>query len=47
VGISTIADLNEADVVVSDDGLPGHAMETLAEQVGEVLLAETVEAEEA
>jgi DeoR/GlpR family transcriptional regulator of sugar metabolism len=47
VGISTIADLNEADVVVSDDGLPGHAREILAEQAGEVLLAETVEAEEA
>jgi DeoR/GlpR family transcriptional regulator of sugar metabolism len=47
VGISTIADLNEADVVVSDDGLPDHAREILAEQAGEVLLAETVEAEEA
>jgi DeoR/GlpR family transcriptional regulator of sugar metabolism len=47
VGISTIADLNEADVVVTDDGLPDHAREILAEQAGEVLLAETVEAEEA
>lgn len=47
VGISTIADLNEADVVVTDDGLPDHAREILAEQAGEVLLAETAEAEEA
>jgi DeoR/GlpR family transcriptional regulator of sugar metabolism len=47
VGISTIANLNEADVVVSDDGLPERAREIIAEQAGEVLLAETAEAEEA
>jgi len=35
VGISTIAGLDEADVVVSDDGLSESARETLAEQVGE------------
>jgi DeoR/GlpR family transcriptional regulator of sugar metabolism len=47
VGISTIADLNEADVVVSDDGLPEHARETLMEQAGELMVAETAESVEA
>jgi DeoR/GlpR family transcriptional regulator of sugar metabolism len=46
VGISTIAELNEADVVVSDDCLPERAREILAEQAGEVLLAATAEGEE-
>ncbi|TVT51637.1 DeoR/GlpR transcriptional regulator [Amycolatopsis rhizosphaerae] len=39
VGISTIVDLDEADVVVSDDGLPEVARETLREQVGELMVA--------
>ena len=50
VGISTIAGLDEADVVVSDDGLSESARETLTEQVGELMIAETaetIEAEEA
>ncbi|UUV28997.1 DeoR/GlpR family DNA-binding transcription regulator [Amycolatopsis roodepoortensis] len=47
VGISTIAGLEEADVVVSDDGLSDQARETLTEQAGELMIAETVEAAEA
>ncbi len=50
VGISTIAGLEEADVVVSDDGLTDNARETLTEQAGELMIAEaaeTAEAEEA
>jgi DeoR/GlpR family transcriptional regulator of sugar metabolism len=39
VGISTIVDLDEADVVVTDDGLPEAAQETLAERVGELMVA--------
>ncbi|MQA11569.1 MAG: DeoR family transcriptional regulator [Pseudonocardiaceae bacterium] len=39
IGISTIAELHEADVVVSDDGLPPEARQALGEQVGEVLIA--------
>ncbi|MGW0803078.1 DeoR/GlpR family DNA-binding transcription regulator [Nonomuraea sp. NPDC002799] len=41
VGISTIASLGEADVVVSDAGLPQPARDTLAEHVGELVIAET------
>ncbi|MEU6710713.1 DeoR/GlpR family DNA-binding transcription regulator [Nonomuraea purpurea] len=40
VGISTIAELGEADVVVSDPGLPQPARDTLADHVGELLIAE-------
>ncbi|MET8847751.1 DeoR/GlpR family DNA-binding transcription regulator [Amycolatopsis sp. NPDC004625] len=47
VGISTIADLDEADVVVTDDGLPDEAKEILAERVGELMIAETAETDEA
>jgi len=47
VGISTIAGLEEADVVVSDDGLSDAARETLTEQAGELMLAETAETAEA
>ncbi|AGM09688.1 DeoR family transcriptional regulator [Amycolatopsis keratiniphila] len=47
VGISTIAGLEEADVVVSDDGLSDNARETLAEQAGELMIAETAETAEA
>ncbi|HEY3502868.1 MAG TPA: DeoR/GlpR family DNA-binding transcription regulator [Actinocatenispora sp.] len=39
VGISTIARLDEADVVVSDDGLPADAREALSGLVGQVLIA--------
>ncbi len=41
VGISTIARLTDADVLVSDDGLPRTARDTLADAVGELLLAPT------
>ncbi|MGN9839578.1 DeoR/GlpR family DNA-binding transcription regulator [Nonomuraea sp. H19] len=40
VGISTIAHLIEADVVVSDTGLPHPAREALAEHSGELVLAD-------
>ncbi|NUR83036.1 MAG: DeoR/GlpR transcriptional regulator [Nonomuraea sp.] len=40
VGISTIAQLGEADVVVSDTALPGPARDVLAERAGELVLAE-------
>ncbi|MGW4483090.1 DeoR/GlpR family DNA-binding transcription regulator [Amycolatopsis sp. NPDC004368] len=43
VGISTIADLEEAHVVVTDDGLPDSARESLTERVGELMIAETAE----
>ncbi|HJQ46554.1 MAG TPA: DeoR/GlpR family DNA-binding transcription regulator [Amycolatopsis sp.] len=43
VGISTIADLDEAHVVVTDDGLPDAARETLAEHVDEVKIASVEE----
>ncbi|GAA3576273.1 DeoR/GlpR family DNA-binding transcription regulator [Amycolatopsis ultiminotia] len=43
VGISTIAELEEAHVVVTDDGLPDSARETLADRVGELMIAETAE----
>ena len=43
VGISTIADLDEADIVVTDDGLPDAARETLAEYVGELKIASVEE----
>lgn len=46
VGISTIAHLDEADVVISDDGLPDHARQTLAEQAGELMIATVDEDEE-
>ena len=39
VGISTIAGLDEADVVVTDDGLPPEAMAVLHDEVGEVKVA--------
>ncbi len=39
VGISTIARLTDADILVSDDGLPGTARDILADAVGELLLA--------
>jgi DeoR/GlpR family transcriptional regulator of sugar metabolism len=39
VGISTIARLDQADVVVSDPGLPAEAQSLLRESVGELVLA--------
>ncbi|SFP42233.1 DNA-binding transcriptional regulator of sugar metabolism, DeoR/GlpR family [Amycolatopsis arida] len=39
IGISTIAELAEAHVVVTDDGLPDHARKVLAEHVGELMVA--------
>ena len=38
VGISTIATLEEADVLVTDSGLPSAAQEVLRERVGDVLV---------
>ncbi|GLZ41790.1 DeoR family transcriptional regulator [Actinokineospora sp. NBRC 105648] len=40
VGISTIAGLEEADVLVTDDGLPEDAVETLSAVVGELVIAQ-------
>lgn len=45
VGISTIAQLDEADVVVSDDGLGDTCRKTLSEHVGELMIARTAEDE--
>ena len=42
VGLSTIAELGQADVLVTDDGLPEDARATLAEHVGELMVAEAV-----
>ncbi|MBP2474900.1 DeoR/GlpR family transcriptional regulator of sugar metabolism [Crossiella equi] len=39
VGISTIADLDEADVLITDEGLGADARQVLSEQVGELVLA--------
>lgn len=39
VGVSTFARLNEADVLVTDDRLPGSARSVLSDQVGELELA--------
>ncbi|MEV0384433.1 DeoR/GlpR family DNA-binding transcription regulator [Nonomuraea sp. NPDC050643] len=39
IGISTIAELGEADVLISDPGLPPPAREALAEHVGELVIA--------
>ncbi len=39
IGISTIADLDEADAVVSDSGLPESARDVLTERVGELMIA--------
>lgn len=45
VGISTIAQLDEANVLVCDDGLPEQAYRTLGEHVGELIVATTSEVE--
>lgn len=40
VGISTIVELGEVDVLVSDAGLPAEARQVLAEHIPEVMIAE-------
>ncbi|CAM00104.1 DeoR family transcriptional regulator [Saccharopolyspora erythraea NRRL 2338] len=40
VGISTIVDLHEVDLLISDDGLPQEARQVLSENVPELVLAE-------
>ncbi len=40
VGISTIARLDEADVLITDDGLPADAVAVLRDRVGELVVAE-------
>ena len=40
VGISTIVDFAEVDVLISDDGLPADARQVLSEQVHELVIAE-------
>ncbi|SDR33025.1 DeoR/GlpR family DNA-binding transcription regulator [Thermostaphylospora chromogena] len=40
IGISTIAELSEADIVISDDGLPEEARRELAERAGELIIAD-------
>jgi DeoR/GlpR family transcriptional regulator of sugar metabolism len=45
VGISTIARLDEANVVITDDGLPELAQQTLAEHAGELMIAHAAEVE--
>ena len=43
VGISTIAALDEADVLVTDDGIARDAAEVLTERVGELMVADVGE----
>jgi DeoR/GlpR family transcriptional regulator of sugar metabolism len=43
VGISTIADLEDADVLVTDDGLSQEGRDFLAERVGELIIADVDE----
>jgi DeoR/GlpR family transcriptional regulator of sugar metabolism len=47
VGISTIAQLTDADVLITDSGLDPGAREVLTERVGEVIVAEPHPAEPA
>lgn len=46
VGLSTIADLDEADVVVTDDGLPEPARQILGERVSDLLIAQVKDSED-
>ncbi|HWC84140.1 MAG TPA: DeoR/GlpR family DNA-binding transcription regulator [Pseudonocardiaceae bacterium] len=39
VGVSTFADLGEADILITDDGLPADAREKLTEQIDDLLIA--------
>lgn len=41
VGLSTFAQVDQADVLICDDGLPEPARSELAERVGELVLVET------
>jgi DeoR/GlpR family transcriptional regulator of sugar metabolism len=45
VGISTIVDFGEIDVLITDDGLPDEARRVLTEQVPELVIAESTRAE--
>ncbi len=45
IGIATIAPLEEADVLVTDSGLPPQAAEQLAERVGELIVVAPAAAE--
>ncbi|MEU7983733.1 DeoR/GlpR family DNA-binding transcription regulator [Streptosporangium canum] len=47
VGISTIAELSQAHVVITDSGLPDEARDELTAQVGELIVAEARPASEA
>ncbi|MBC6450230.1 DeoR/GlpR family DNA-binding transcription regulator [Actinokineospora xionganensis] len=47
VGISTIADLEEADVLVTDEGIPDDARAVLEERVGELVIASVTAVAEA
>jgi DeoR/GlpR family transcriptional regulator of sugar metabolism len=47
VGLSTIAALAEADVLISDDGLGAEARATLSEHVGRLIVARAVSAGDA
>ncbi|GAA2969973.1 DeoR/GlpR family DNA-binding transcription regulator [Actinokineospora diospyrosa] len=42
VGISTVAALEEADVLITDDGLPADAVTVLRERVGELVVAQAL-----
>jgi DeoR/GlpR family transcriptional regulator of sugar metabolism len=44
VGISTIVDLSEVDLLISDDGLSDEARQVLAEHVPELVIAEVADA---
>jgi len=39
-GLSSVVGLSDADVLVTDDGLPQHARRVLAEHVGEISYAD-------
>ena len=40
IGIATIAPLGEADVLITDAGLPAEARRELGEQVGELIVVQ-------
>jgi DeoR/GlpR family transcriptional regulator of sugar metabolism len=39
VGLSSFADLNEVDTLITDSGLPEEARTVLADQVGQLIIA--------
>ncbi|RCW43694.1 DeoR family transcriptional regulator [Halopolyspora algeriensis] len=47
VGISTIVGLEQADVLISDDGLPAEARQVLVERVADLAIAEVSDCEKA